>query len=105
MAELGLAPGPLLGQVVREVALAWESGEIADRSDALAVAQIEPGAPACRGDVGRGRGVGRRRASPPGVLSYYALPVGRGRPVSPWSTHLYSMTRPSVVVHRRTREA
>ncbi len=39
MAELGLAPGPLLGQVVREVALAWESGEIADRSEALATAR------------------------------------------------------------------
>jgi len=39
MAELGLAPGPLLGQVVREVALAWESGDIADRSEALATAR------------------------------------------------------------------
>lgn len=39
MAELGLDSGPLLGQVVREVALAWESGEIADRSEALATAR------------------------------------------------------------------
>lgn len=39
MAELGLAPGPLLGEVLREVALAWESGEIADRSEALATAR------------------------------------------------------------------
>ena len=38
MAELGLDPGPLLGKVVREVALAWESGEIADRSEALSLA-------------------------------------------------------------------
>lgn len=36
MAELGLDPGPLLGRVVREVALAWEAGEIADRREALA---------------------------------------------------------------------
>ena len=39
MAELGLDPGPLLGKVVREVALAWESGEIADRSEALSTAR------------------------------------------------------------------
>ncbi len=39
MAELDLSPGPLLGQVVREVALAWEAGEIADRSEALAAAR------------------------------------------------------------------
>jgi hypothetical protein len=39
MAELALDPGPLLGKVVREVALAWESGEIADRSEALSTAR------------------------------------------------------------------
>lgn len=39
MAELGLAPGPLVGRLVREVALAWESGEIAGRAEALAIAR------------------------------------------------------------------
>jgi poly(A) polymerase len=43
MAELGLAPGRLLGEVLRDVALAWESGEIADRSEALATARSSLG--------------------------------------------------------------
>jgi len=36
MAELDLGPGPLLGEVLREVRLAWEAGELADRDEALA---------------------------------------------------------------------
>lgn len=35
MAELSLVPGPLLGRVLREVALAWESEELSDRASAL----------------------------------------------------------------------
>lgn len=35
MKELALAPGPLLGEVMREVRLAWESGEASDRGTIL----------------------------------------------------------------------
>jgi len=38
MKELALAPGPLLGEVMREVRLAWEAGELRDRAAALALA-------------------------------------------------------------------
>ena len=39
MEELGLAPGPLLGRLVREVRLAWEAGEVRSRDGLLAVAR------------------------------------------------------------------
>ncbi len=39
MGALDLPPGPLLGRVMREVALAWESGEVTDANDALAAAR------------------------------------------------------------------
>jgi poly(A) polymerase len=39
MRELGMESGPLLGRVLREVRLAWESGEAVTASEALAVAR------------------------------------------------------------------
>ncbi|MCL5735160.1 MAG: hypothetical protein M1274_06145 [Actinobacteria bacterium] len=39
MRELGLTEGPLLGQVVRETRLAWESGEVVSLDEALQVAR------------------------------------------------------------------
>ncbi len=38
MAGLDLKPGPLLGEVLREVTLAWEAGEVAGADEALALA-------------------------------------------------------------------
>jgi len=40
MSTLDLAPGPLLGQVAREVQLAWESAEVDSAEDALAAARV-----------------------------------------------------------------
>ncbi len=37
--ELGIAPGPLLGRVAREVQLAWEAGELRDAKEALHLAR------------------------------------------------------------------
>lgn len=39
MAELGLAPGPRLGQILREIAEAQAAGEISSRDEALALAR------------------------------------------------------------------
>lgn len=39
MAALNLRPGPPLGELMREVTLAWEAGEITDREEALALAR------------------------------------------------------------------
>lgn len=39
MAELDMPPGPLLGEVLREVRLSWEAGELAGPEEALAVAR------------------------------------------------------------------
>lgn len=39
MRELGLEPGPLLGEILWETRLAWESGEVAQRGEALAHAR------------------------------------------------------------------
>jgi poly(A) polymerase len=41
MERLGLGPGPLLGQVLQSVRLAWEAGELRDREEALALARSE----------------------------------------------------------------
>jgi poly(A) polymerase len=37
--ELGVEPGPLLGNVAREVQLAWEAGEFSDADEALHLAR------------------------------------------------------------------
>ncbi|MCX8032046.1 MAG: hypothetical protein N3B14_01415 [Thermoleophilia bacterium] len=39
MRELGLSPGPVVGQVLREIRLAWEAGEIATPEQALEMAK------------------------------------------------------------------
>ena len=39
MTTLGLEQGPLLGRVLRETRLAWESGEISALNEALDVAR------------------------------------------------------------------
>lgn len=46
MREFGLAPGPLIGELLAAIDEAWKTGEIATREEALALAEAAIGHPA-----------------------------------------------------------